>query len=122
MLHIASIILLFCGFAHSYLGERYILIRLFRRDNLPHLNGSDEFTKGTLRFTWHITSLAWFGFAAILGIQQTHSNILLYTISLVFLVSAIFSAYYTKGRHLSWFLFGVISLLTFLSVADGQQV
>ncbi|MBA7630226.1 MAG: hypothetical protein GH143_08270 [Calditrichaeota bacterium] len=38
------------GLAHSYLGERYILIRLFRRSNLPQLFGSDDFTKRTLRF------------------------------------------------------------------------
>jgi hypothetical protein len=38
--------------AHSYLGERYILTRLFRRDNLPKLLGGVEFTKQTLRFDW----------------------------------------------------------------------
>jgi len=84
MLLIASVILVFCGLIHSYLGERYILVRLFKCDNLPHLYGSDEFTKGTLRFAWHITSLAWFGFAAILSFEQVHSKLLLYTISAVF--------------------------------------
>ena len=33
--------------AHSYLGERYILIRLFRRPDLPRLFGGVEFTKRT---------------------------------------------------------------------------
>lgn len=51
------------GAAHSYLGERYILIRLFRRPDLPHLFGSDLFTRRTLRFAWHLTTLAWWGFA-----------------------------------------------------------
>jgi len=36
--------------AHSYLGERYILIRLLRREDLPKLFGGVEFTKHTLRF------------------------------------------------------------------------
>lgn len=54
MLTTVAIILLCMGLTHSYLGEKYILIRLFRRDNIPKLLGSDEFTKGTLRFCWHI--------------------------------------------------------------------
>ena len=66
MIIIAVAILIAIGFIHSYLGERYILIRLFKRDNIPHLFGGDEFTKGTLRFCWHTISLAAFGFAAIL--------------------------------------------------------
>jgi len=59
MLLIGSLLLILIGFIHSILGEKYILIRLFRRDNLPHLMGSDWFTKRTLRFAWHITTLAW---------------------------------------------------------------
>ena len=51
------------GVAHSYLGERYILIRLFRRQDLPHLFGSDVFTRRTLRVAWHLTSIAWWGSA-----------------------------------------------------------
>ena len=65
MLAIASLLLIFIGIVHSYLGERYILIRLFKRE-LPKLFGSDLFTKKVLRFAWHLTTLAWFGFAGIL--------------------------------------------------------
>jgi hypothetical protein len=38
--------------AHSYLGERYILIRVFRHADLPKLFGNAEFTCRTLRFAW----------------------------------------------------------------------
>ncbi|MBA3657097.1 MAG: hypothetical protein H0W69_07085, partial [Gemmatimonadaceae bacterium] len=44
---IAALLTVVVGLAHSYLGERYILLRLFRRDDLPHLFGSDVFTKRT---------------------------------------------------------------------------
>ena len=44
MLTIAAILLVLCGVVHSILGERYLLSRLFKRDNLPHLFGSDAFT------------------------------------------------------------------------------
>ncbi len=53
MLILASLLIILCGVAHSLLGERYILIRLFKRDNLPHLYGGDDFTKGK-HFSWGI--------------------------------------------------------------------
>ncbi|MFT5837783.1 MAG: hypothetical protein ACI9UT_000272 [Flavobacteriales bacterium] len=45
MLTIAAVIMLTTGIAHSYLGEKYILMRLFRSDSIPELLGSDELTK-----------------------------------------------------------------------------
>ena len=40
LLQFAAILSFLLGLAHSYLGERYILTRLFRRDNLPAIFGS----------------------------------------------------------------------------------
>jgi hypothetical protein len=115
MLIVAAILLLLCGVVHSVLGERYLLSRLFKRDNLPHLFGSDAFTKGTLRFAWHITTLCWFGFAALL-LLLPDSTVLLLTVGLIFLASGVLSAYYTKGKHLSWLVFFAISALSFGSI------
>jgi hypothetical protein len=117
MLLLAVILIVLIGIAHSFLGERYILTRLFRRP-LPELFGSDEFTKKTLRFAWHITTVAWLGFAAILlqvhGDQLSRINILV-AISIVFGVSAIIALIASRGRHLSWLVFGAISIACFLS-------
>lgn len=118
MLIIASLLLVLCGLVHSILGERYILSRLFKRDNLPHLFGSDQFTKGTLRFAWHITTLAWFGFAALLMLNPDSTAVLL-TVSLVFALSGVLSGFYTKGKHLSWLVFFIISALTLCSAVVG---
>jgi len=118
LLIIATMLLVLCGLVHSILGEKYILIRLFKRDNLPHLFGSDQFTKGTLRFAWHITSLAWFGFAVLL-VLMPESVPLLLTVSVVFALSGVFSAYYTKGKHLSWLVFFIISGFTLASAVNG---
>lgn len=115
MLLFASIILIACGLIHSYLGERYILIRLFKRDNIPYLFGSDEFTKGTLRFCWHITSVAWFGFAILLANKSHTNGFVLYVISAVFFLSSLFSAYFTKGKHLSWIAFFIVSIIVYFS-------
>ena len=51
-LYFAAFLVVAVGIAHSYLGERYILIRLFRHEDLPKLFGSTEFTILTLRFAW----------------------------------------------------------------------
>lgn len=95
-----------CGiaFAHSYLGEKYILIRLFRRD-LPKLRGSDVFTKQTLRFAWHITSIAWIGLAAALLAPPQIA------VSLTFVASSIAALVGSRGRHYSYVVFGAIAAL-----------
>lgn len=114
MTSIAAVILILIGIAHSYLGERYILIRLFKRGQVPHLFGSDFFTKGTLRFCWHIMSVAAFGFAAILMHQPSHTAFVLQVIAVVFLTSAVLSFYFTQGKHLSWVAFLAVAALCLL--------
>ncbi|GLX78372.1 hypothetical protein tinsulaeT_17120 [Thalassotalea insulae] len=117
MLIFASILLIAIGIIHSYLGEKYLLIRLFRRDNLPRLLGSDWFTKRTLRFAWHLTTLAWWGFAGILIVYAAPTvnfkqGILVITAS-VFLLSGLLSAGFTKGKHFSWCFFWLIAAICF---------
>ena len=56
-LGLAALLAVLLAVAHSSLGERFILIRLLRRQDLPRLFGSDRFTRGTLRFAWHLTSV-----------------------------------------------------------------
>ena len=116
MLYLGSALLVFIGLAHSYLGEKYILIRLFRRDNLPKLFGSDWFTKRVLRFGWHITTIAWWGFAGILFVlaspdSETIKEILLVVAS-VFFVSGLISGGFSRGKHLSWVVFWSIAGLS----------
>lgn len=123
MIEIAAILCFVVGLIHSVLGERYILIRLFRRDNIPHLFGSDYFTKGTLRFVWHITTFAWWGFGYLLWLISTSQDIssqtVLYVISAVSLFSGIFSFGFTKGKHLSWLVFLAIAGLTYYAAKNG---
>lgn len=115
MLETAAALIVLTAFAHSYLGERFLLIPLFRRDNLPRLLGSDQFTKGTLRFAWHITSVTWVAIAVVLVFDDQHSALFLYSISAATFISAVLAAGYTRGKHLSWVVFLAIALLTFLS-------
>ncbi|MGB2954586.1 MAG: hypothetical protein WBB64_01325 [Anaerolineales bacterium] len=107
------------GAAHSYLGEQYILVRLFRRSDLPQLFGSDTFTKQTLRFAWHLTTIAWIGFASVvlIGVVVPSSeqlSAILKAISSTFFISSIVTLVTSKGRHFAWIVFLSISFLVWI--------
>jgi hypothetical protein len=119
MLICAAALCVFIGLVHSYLGERFILIRLFRKP-LPPLFGNDHFTRQTLRFAWHITTVAWWGFAAILFCVSAgagSSRQILFIVGTTFGVSAVFPIVASRGKHLSWIVFGTIAVLCFI---DGN--
>ena len=114
-LYIAAALTITVGIAHSWLGERYVLTRLFRRGNLPKLFGGEDFTRNTLRFAWHITSIAWWGFAAILILMAggpPATTTLGIIIGVTFLVHFMITVVASRGRHLAWPIFLGIGLLT----------
>jgi hypothetical protein len=108
MLSIAAFLAFAVGIAHSALGERYILIRLFRRTELPKLFGSTVFTTRVLRFAWHLTSIAWWGFAAILVLLATRSATprnLSMVLAITFLFTGAITFAISRGKHLAWPIF-----------------
>jgi hypothetical protein len=113
----ATLAILTAG-AHSYLGERYILIRLFRRTDLPKLFGVAEFTKRTLRFAWHLTSIAWLGFAALLVVLGRDGGGTFQELSWVicgaFGLSGLVALVGSRGRHVSWVVFVSIAVLVWV--------
>lgn len=118
MLLAAAAIIFVTGCAHSYLGERYVLTRLFRGGVLPKLFGGTEFTKGTLRFAWHLTTVAWFAFAAILVLVHVGALsrfAVLAVIAAACVLSAVLPIVFTRGKHLSWVAFLVIAALVWLA-------
>ena len=119
----AAALLVALGIAHSTLGERYILVRLFRHE-LPRLFGSDWFTRRTLRFAWHLTSVAWIGLAVALvqlgGVDPLASRRwALLAIAGTFLVSGVVAAAASKGRHLSWIAFLAVAALVGWAAVAG---
>ncbi len=108
--------------AHSWLGERFLVSRLLRLENLPRIRGSRSFTANTIRFAWHLTTVAWIGLAVILvllsgpapGAPATRAILL--TITLTFLVSSILSAVGGRMRHFSWWVLLAISALVTASL------
>jgi len=131
----AAVLTIGVGIAHSYLGERYILIRLFRRENLPQLSGSERFTKRVLRFAWHLTTIAWFGLAIVMLVlgdsigaprpsvavlsSEDHDALARsvgQVIAGIFAVSAVLTAGVSRGKHLAWPVFAAIAVLTWVGV------
>lgn len=112
ILSAAAVLAIAIGVAHSYLGERYILVRLFRREEaLPRLFGGTWFTARTLRFAWHLTTLAWWGFAAILFLlagDGATPGAVAGVIAATFLISGGVTMIASRGRHLAWIVFVLI--------------
>lgn len=118
MLVAAALLIFLTGIAHSYLGERYILIRLFKRDNLPQLFGGTEFTTGTLRFVWHILTVVWWGIGILVlqaSGQAPQPKFMLEVFSSVAFVSGLFAFFFTRGRHLSWVAFFTFATLLWIA-------
>ncbi len=117
LLEATTVILVGTAIAHSVLGERFILTRLFRQE-LPPLFGDDRFTKHTLRMAWHLTTVAWLGLVAVLWMPRmvtetpgpgAYQDVLFVTLVASMIVSIIFA----RGRHLSWVAFAAAAVLVY---------
>jgi len=115
---IAAFLLFAVGLAHSTLGEKYILMRLFRQPDLPKLFGDTTFTIRTLRFAWHLTTIAWWGFAAMLvlaardTLSPEHAS---QALGVTMLVTGATILFASRGRHLAWPVFTVIGLIALIA-------
>ena len=116
--YIVAFLLVSIGIAHSYLGEKYILIRLFRRDNLPKLYGGTDFTKNTLRFAWHLTTLCWLGFAVIaiyLVQPEPDPSVIANVIGVTFILHGVVALLGSRAKHFAWPVFLVIGVCALIS-------
>jgi hypothetical protein len=120
LLYVSALLIVAVGIVHSVLGERYILIRLFRRDDLPKLFGGTAFTKRTLRLAWHITTVAWFAFAALL-VQVAQGSLTpagtVQIIGYASIASGLLSLVISRGQHLSWLVFFAIGAMAMVWAA-----
>ena len=113
-LYFAALVLAAVGVAHSVVGEKYVLQRLFRRPHLPKLLGSPAYMMRTLRFAWHVTTIAWWGLAAILVLlaaPSIRSSTVGAIIGVTFLAHFVIVLAGSRGRHLAWIAFLVVGAL-----------
>jgi hypothetical protein len=102
------------GIVHSYLGERFVLLPLDRRRDLPAILGSDLHTKRTLRFVWHLLTVAWWGLGIIILqlARHDHAASIGATITATAGGSAALAFVVSRGRHPGWVAFLAAALLT----------
>jgi hypothetical protein len=104
------------GLAHSFLGEKLVLGPLFRRGGLPTLLGSSDFTRQTLRFAWHLTTVLLLGISLVIIVlalspAAPQSAWILRVFATTFAVCSLVSLAGARGKHFSWWVFLVIALL-----------
>ena len=113
---VAALLAFAVGVAHSLLGERYILGPLLRGGGVPPLFGGPEFTARTLRFAWHLTTIAWWGFAAVLILlarDAVSPRSLSAVVAATFLLSGAVTFFVSRGRHHAWIVFLTIGAICF---------
>jgi hypothetical protein len=103
----AAALTLIVGIAHSWLGERLLLGPLLAPASRSGLLRDSRTARRILRFAWHLTTLAWWGLAAIFlalaGAPLTAATRhVLAVLALTFLLTGSVILLSSKGRHLAW--------------------
>jgi len=116
MLLTASILTLIIGLAHSWLGEKKLIQPVIALQDFPALLGSPDIAKSTLRVSWHLLSLCWWGIAGLLSyyaINNAPAPIpLLSMITGVFGLSGLAALIFSRGKHKSWVIFFIVAAIT----------
>lgn len=99
---------------HSFLGERTVLPALLGLPNLPIVRYDRAFTEAILRWAWHLTSIAWLGWAIVLwalaGGSPADRAFVSRVAALVFGVSGAIAVASTRGRHVAGPLFAIAAV------------
>jgi len=107
------------GVGHSYLGERWILIPLFRDGRVPKTRiGGVSATMRMMRFTWHfftvvVCSTAGFLLARSAGIFDGGSTAVR-VVALHWGVFAVAVLLMSRGRHGAWLLGSLVAIAAWL--------
>lgn len=116
----ASALTVLIGLVHSILGEKFIINPLQRLGNLPKIFGSDQLTKHTLRFAWHLTTVAWFGLASLMFLLSLRHELTICStvivLSVTFAASFLVSLIGSRAKHFSWLFFLAITVLLLLGL------
>lgn len=119
---IAAVVLFFIGVMHTALaewkGKRTLVRRITQLRLLDSSEAEDLLARRIVRLAWHLTSLTWCGIAAALAYlslaEQTESlQTVVRILGATFLLHSVLSVIIARGRHPSWYLFLIVSLLCF---------
>jgi hypothetical protein len=115
----ASALTFLIGLVHSWLGERRLIGPLLDPGSRQGLLARSRFARSVLRFAWHITTIAWWGFGAMLaGLALApaahHGKLALAATATTMLATGIVILVAGRGRHLAWPAFLAIAGLAAL--------
>jgi len=117
---IAGSLTIALGIIHSALGE-ILIFRHLRNSDIFSDTGNAELKPrhyNTLWSAWHLVTLFGCGLGiTLLVLSISHSpvssvNNISITISVMFIISAIYWLFGTKGKHPAWIVLSAISILT----------
>jgi hypothetical protein len=114
---VAAILTIGVGAVHSWLGERRLIGPLLAPERRQGLLASSAFARQVLRFAWHVTTVAWWGIALILGALalaplDPQGRLVVMAIGATFLVTGLLTLVASRGRHLAWPVFLAIAGLS----------
>ncbi|MFO0723105.1 MAG: DUF3995 domain-containing protein [Myxococcota bacterium] len=110
---IAATLLFVLGLAHSYLGERLLIGPLIRRPLWPADSPRGLLGQRTLRFAWHLTSVAWWAMAVLLLWPSLGAPLV---VGVFAIVSGLIAAFGSRGAHAAWLVFMLIGALCLANV------
>ncbi len=99
MLAVSSLVSL--AVAHSVMGEKKLIGPLLASPKFPKLPVPAAFAQRTLRFAWHLTSLAWLALAWALMIEGE----VRWPVAVLLALSGVITHVASRGQHFAWALF-----------------
>ena len=113
----AAVLTIAIGVAHSWIGERRLIGPLLSAEKRQGILATSGYARNVLRFAWHVTTLAWWGLAAVLAWLSgspldMRARGILVIIAITFLVHGLIALVMSRGRHLSWPVFFAIAALS----------
>lgn len=116
LLYFSALLFAVLAVMHSYLGERFVLMRIFRVSTLPKLSGSTLYMQRILRLAWHVTSVAWLGLASLvfmLADPPLDTRAVSAAVGITALVSFVIVLVGSRGKHVAaWLMFLIICAIT----------
>jgi hypothetical protein len=120
---VAGVLALAAGAVHSYLGERLILIPLFRSADLPKTPfGGQRFTRSMIRFAWHFFAIVVWSTAALflaisVGVFGGGDWIVVRVLAAYWALFAVGVLVLSRGRHFAWLLGSVVTIAAWWGTA-----
>lgn len=108
------------GLVHSVLGER-IFIEVLPKFEFQTIFGDALFIPRTLRFSWHLCTVAWWSMAVLFiyfayAPAGPSSRFVVGILAITYLVSGLLTLLISRGRHPAWIAFSITACLAWIGI------